>query len=40
MKVQYYISNKFCKFYLPFLLYRGCLTKVIEKVYNISIEYI
>ena len=40
MKVQYYISSDFCKFYLPFLLYRGCLTKVIEKVYNISIEYI
>lgn len=40
MKVQYYISDEFCKFYLPFLLYRGCLTKVIEEVYNISIEYI
>lgn len=40
MKVQYYISDEFCKFYLPFLLYRGCLTKVIKEVYNISIEYI
>ncbi len=40
MKVQYYISDEFCKFYLPFSLYRGCLTKVIEEVYNISIEYI
>jgi hypothetical protein len=40
MKVQYYISDEFCKFYLPFLLYRGCLTKVIEEVYNITIEYI
>jgi hypothetical protein len=40
MKVQYYISDDFCKFYLPFSLYRGCLTKVIKEVYNISIEYI
>ena len=40
MKVQYYISDEFCKFYLPFSLYRGCLTKVIKEVYNISIEYI
>ena len=40
MKIQYYISDDFCKFYLPFSLYRGCLTKVIEEVYNISIEYI
>jgi hypothetical protein len=40
MKVQYYISSDFCKFYLPFLLYRGCLTKVIKDIYNISIEYI
>ena len=40
MKIQYYISDEFCKFYLPFLLYRGCLTKVIKEVYNIAIEYI
>jgi hypothetical protein len=40
MKIQYYISGDFCKFYLPFSLYRGCLTKVIKEVYNISIEYI
>ena len=40
MKIQYYISDDFCKFYLPFSLYRGCLTKVIKEVYNISIEYI
>ena len=40
MKIQYYISDEFCKFYLPFSLYRGCLTKVIKEVYNISIEYI
>ena len=40
MKVQYYISDEFCKFYLPFLLYRGCLTNVIKEVFNISIEYI
>jgi len=40
MKVQFYISDDFCKFYLPFSLYRGCLTKVIKEVYNISIEYI
>ena len=40
MKVQYYISDDFCKFYLPFSLYRGCLTKVIKEVYNISVEYI
>jgi len=40
MKVQYYISSDFCKFYLPFLLYRGCLTKIIKDIYNISIEYI
>ena len=40
MKIQYYISDDFCKFYLPFSLYRGCLTKVIEEIYNISIEYI
>jgi hypothetical protein len=37
MKIQYYVSNLF---YLPFLLYRGCLTNVIKEVYNISIEYI
>ena len=40
MKVQFYISDDFCKFYLPFSLYRGCLTKVIKEVFNISIEYI
>ena len=40
MKIQYYISDEFCKFYLPFSLYRGCLTKVIKEVFNISIEYI
>ncbi len=40
MNIQYYISDNFCKFYLPFSLYRGCLTKVIKEVYNISIEYI
>ena len=40
MKIQFYISDEFCKFYLPFSLYRGCLTKVIKEVYNISIEYI
>jgi len=40
MKIQYYISDDFCKYYLPFALYRGCLTKVIKEVYNISIEYI
>ena len=40
MKIQYYISDDFCKFYLPFSLYRGCLTKVIKEVYNISIENI
>jgi hypothetical protein len=40
MNIQYYISNDFCKSYLPFALYRGCLTKVIKEVYNISIEYI
>jgi hypothetical protein len=40
MKIQYYISDEFCKFYLPFLLYRGCLTKVIKETYNLDIEYI
>ena len=40
MKIQFYISDEFCKFYLPFSLYRGCLTKVIKEVYNISIENI
>jgi hypothetical protein len=40
MKIQYYISDEFSKFYLPFLLFRECLTKVIKEVYNISIEYI
>ena len=40
MKIQFYISDEFCKFYLPFSLYRGCLTKVIKEVYNISVEYI
>jgi hypothetical protein len=40
MNIQYYISDEFCKFYLPFLLYRGCLTNVIKEVFNISIEYI
>jgi hypothetical protein len=40
MNIQYYISDNFCKFYLPFLLYRGCLTKVIKEVYNNIIEYI
>ena len=40
MNIQFYISDDFCKFYLPFQLYRECLTKVIKEVYNISIEYI
>jgi hypothetical protein len=40
MKIQYYISDEFSKFYLPFLLFRECLTKVIKEVYNISTEYI
>jgi len=40
MNIQFYISDEFTKFYLPFQLYRECLTKVIKEVYNISIEYI
>ena len=40
MNIQFYISDEFCKFYLPFQLYRGCLTKVIKEAYNIAIEYI
>ena len=40
MNIQFYISDEFTKFYLPFQLYRECLTKVIKEVYNISIELI
>ena len=40
MNIQFYISDEFTKYYLPFQLYRGCLTKVIKEVYNISIELI
>jgi hypothetical protein len=38
MNIQFYISDD--KFYLPFQLYRECLTKVIKEQYNISIELI
>ena len=40
MKIQFYISDEFTKFYLPFQLYRECLTKVIKEVYNNTIELI
>jgi hypothetical protein len=40
MNIQFYISDEFTKFYLPFQLYRECLTKVIKERYNISIELI
>ena len=38
MNIQFYISDD--KFYLPFQLYRECLTKIIKEQYNISIELI
>jgi hypothetical protein len=38
MNIQFYISDD--KYYLPFQLYRECLTKVIKEQYNISIELI
>jgi hypothetical protein len=37
MNIQYYITNDY---YLPFLLYRECLTKVIKEEYNIIIDFI
>ena len=40
MNIQFYISDEFTKFYLPFQLYRECLTKVIKEVYNNTIELI
>ena len=40
MNIQFYISDEFTKFYLPFQLYRECLTKVIKEVFNYSIELI
>jgi hypothetical protein len=40
MKIQFYISDNFCHIYLPFLLFRECLIKVIKEVYNVTIEYI
>jgi hypothetical protein len=38
--IQFYISDDFCKFFLPFVLYRGCLLEVITKVYNLKFEYV
>jgi hypothetical protein len=40
LTIQFYISDDFSKFFLPFFLYRGCLLEVITKVYNLRFEYI
>ena len=40
MNIQYYIINNFAKFYLPYLLFREILTKVIKEKFNIIVEYV
>jgi len=40
MNIQYYIINNFAKFYLPYLLFREILTKVIKEKFNIVVEYV
>lgn len=40
MNIQYYIRNNFAKFYLPYLLFREILTKVVKEKFNIAVEYV
>lgn len=41
MIIQFYISDEFSKFYLPFLLYRESFLRIIKNYFNnITIEYI
>jgi len=40
MNIQYYIRNNFARFYLPYLLFREILTKVVKENFNIAVEYV
>jgi hypothetical protein len=40
MRLQYFISDNFCSYYLPFLLYRESINKIIKTNYNIELEYV
>ena len=40
MNIQYYIRNNFARFYLPYLLFREILTKVVKEKFNIAVEYV
>ena len=40
MKIQFYISDEFSKYYLPFLIYRESLLNIIKFNYQVNIEYI